>query len=220
MAVIDFPADAPRSMQWKLEQPAQQNISAWTGARQVQASGRGWWLCNFSLPPVVTTEEFNKWRSFTAKARGGANEFKVPVDPTPQIGGGPIEAGATLDIDFITRSYYSGGLADALDTPVLDTNATGRTAVARDWPPGAEIKAGHFITINDQLLQLTEDAVVDGATNTVTLTFEPPLRAKAYEGQPIEVRNPYALMYLKEVPFYTVEPGYVYNVAFEFQEAF
>ena len=73
MTTITFPATPkPQSISWRLNLPAQNNVSTWTGKRQVVASGRGWWEATVSLPPIVGTSTFNAWRAFLAAMRARA----------------------------------------------------------------------------------------------------------------------------------------------------
>jgi len=174
----------------------------------------------YQLPPVVTTTAFNPWRSFLALARGGANEFQVPVDPTPQEPDVAVPTdGRTLSLDFIANEYISQGGTSTFGAAYVNGAAqTGRSLITSGWPgPDTVLSAGEFVTINNQLLQLTADVVSDVA-GAATITFEPPIRVSPANNDAIEFRNPYALMYLTETPPYTVEPGYVYNLRLEFRE--
>lgn len=196
MATITFPSSTkPASMSWRLIQPAQQNISQWTGARQVLASGRGWWECSMTLPPIVGESAVNSWRAFMALARGAANDFRVPVNE-------------------IAQSSSSA-------TPVVSgSGQTGRQLNTSGWPISSTVlQAGQFVTINNQLLQLTS-AVVSSGSGTATITFEPAIRVSPSSGAAIEFKNPYALMYFAEDPGYTVEPGLVYSLSFNLRESF
>jgi len=195
MATITFPSSPkPRGMQWKLHQPTQINVSEWTGRRQVQSSNRGWWECRFTLPPIVGRDNFNPWRSFLAQARGGANDFQVPIDNVEQA----ANTGNTARVN--------GGFQ------------TGRSLTTNGWPASQTIlQAGQFVTINDQLLQLTAD-VATSAGGTATIEFEPPIRVSPADNAVIEYRNPYALMYLVEIPSYDASVGDVYGLSMEFRE--
>jgi hypothetical protein len=196
MTTITLPATPkPQGMAWRLVQPAQNNISTWTGSRQVLPSGRGWWECQITLPPIVGTSNFNAWRSFTAKMRGAANDVQIPVDPTAQSAiantmsvNGAGQTGRTLNVDGLPNS-----------TTVLN--------------------AGQFVTVGNQLLQLTADVTTNGS-GQATLSFEPALRAAPADNATVEFKNPYCLMYLVEDPGYTVEPGYIYSLSLNLREAF
>lgn len=196
MATISFPSSPkPNGMAWRLVMPSQTNVSEWTGRRQTIASGRGWWECQLSLPPIVGTLNVNAWRSFIAKSRGKANDFQVPVDPTAQ--------------------------SASTATPLVNgAGQTGRTLSTDGWPLSTTVLvAGQFVTINNQLLQLTENVTSNGS-GVATLTFEPPIRTSPADNTAIEYKNPYCLMYMVEEPTLSVENGYVYSLSLNLRESF
>lgn len=196
MTTITLPSTPkPQSMMWKLVQPAQNNISGWTGARQVLASGRGWWECQITYPPIVGTTNFNPWRAFVALMRGSANDVQIPVDPTAQ-----------------------SAIANTMS--VNGANQTGRNINVDGLPNSTTVlTAGQFVTIGGQLLQLTANVTSNGS-GQATLSFEPAIRAAPADNATVEFKNPYALMYLTEDPAHSVEPGYVYSLSLNLREAF
>ena len=196
MTTITLPASPkPQTMMWKLVQPAQNNISTWTGARQVLASGRGWWECQINYPPIVGTANFNAWRAFMALMRGAANDVQIPVDVTAQ-----------------------SAIANTMS--VNGANQTGRNINVDGLPNSTAIlKAGQFVTIGNQLLQLTADVTSNGS-GQATLSFEPAIRVAPADNATVEFRNPYALMYMLEDASYSVEPGYVYSLNLNMRESF
>ncbi|MCC3606983.1 MAG: hypothetical protein JGK24_28110 [Microcoleus sp. PH2017_29_MFU_D_A] len=196
MATVTFPSSPnPNGMSWRLIMPSQTNISDWTGRRQTIASGRGWWECQLSLPPIVGTANVNAWRSFIAKSRGRANDFQIPVDATAQ--------------------------SAATATPLVNgAGQTGRTLATDGWPLSSTVLvAGQFVTINNQLLQLTENVTSNGS-GVATLTFEPPIRTSPADNAAIEYKNPYCLMHFVEEPTLSVENGYVYSLSLNLRESF
>lgn len=196
MATITFPSSPkPSAMAWRLVQPAQQNISQWTGARQVLASGRGWWECSLTLPPIVGETAVNNWRAFIGAAQGAVNDFQVPVNEIAQ--------------------------SSATATPLVNgASQTGRSLITDGWPPSTTVLyGGQFVTINNQLLQLTNNIVSDSSGNA-TITFAPAIRVSPADNAAIEFKNPYALMYFAEDPGYSVEPGLVYSLSFNLRESF
>ena len=196
MSTITYPSTPkPQGMSWRLVMPAQTNVSDWTGRRQTIASGRGWWECQVTFPPIVGTTNVNAWRAFIAKSRGKANDFQVPVDPTAQ--------------------------SSAVATPLVNgASQTGRTLSTDGWPVSSTVlQAGQFVTINNQLLQLTENVTSNGS-GVATLTFEPPVRTAPSDNAAIEFKNPYCLMYLVEEPTLSVETGYVYSLSLNLRESF
>lgn len=196
MTMITFPSTpAPAGTRWTLIQPAQNNINTWTGGRQVIASARGWWECTYTLPPIVGTSNFNPWRSFIAAMRGSVNDAQIPVDPTEQVG--------------------ASGTAQ-----IAGAGQYGRSLITDGWTPSTTILvAGQFVTIEDQLLQLTSDITSDGGGNA-TISFEPSIRVSPPDNASIEYRNPYCLMYINDTPSYSVAPGYVYSLSLELKESF
>jgi hypothetical protein len=196
MATITYPSTPkPNGMAWRLVMPSQTNVSEWTGRRQTIASGRGWWECQITLPPIVGTTNVNAWRSFIGKARGRANDFQIPVDPTAQ--------------------------SAATATPLVNgASQTGRTLNTDGWPVSTTaLVAGQFVTINNQLLQLTENVTSNGS-GVAVLTFEPPIRVSPADNAAIEFNNPYCLMYFVEEPTLSVENGYVYSLSLNLRESF
>lgn len=217
MATITYPSSPkPNGMSWRLVMPSQTNVSEWTGRRQTLASGRGWWECQLSLPPIVGTANVNAWRSFIAKARGAANDFRVPVDSTAQAPNITTTAVGSLSLNFTTNLYQTFSA-----TPLVNgSGQTGRTLSTTGWPVSSTVlQAGQFVTINDQLLQLTEN-VVSNASGIATLTFEPPVRVSPANNAPVEYENPYCLMYMVEEPTLSVENGYVYSLSLNLRESF
>jgi hypothetical protein len=218
MTTVTFPSTPkPNGMSWRLVMPAQTNVSEWTGRRQTLASGRGWWECQLSLPPIVGTANVNAWRSFIAKSRGAANDFRVPVDPTAQYVGSPASVVGSLSLNFTTGLYQTFSEGEAF---VNGSGQTGRTINATGFPASTTVlQAGQFVTINDQLLQLTEN-VTSNSLGVAVLTFEPPIRTSPANYAPIEYANPYCLMYFVEEPTLSVENGYVYSLSLNLRESF
>lgn len=198
MSLIDFPSTPfARSMAWRLVMPTQVNVSEWTGARQAMASGRGWWECQFELPPIVGEREFRPWGVFVAKARGSTNTFEVPVDSAVQVRG----------LQGYTARVNGG-------------SQTGRSLITDGWPVSRTVLyAGQFVTVGDQLLRLTSDIAANGS-GQATIAFEGALRASPADNAVIEFVRPYCLMYLAEEPTVSIEPGRVHSLSLKLREAF
>lgn len=188
-----FPKTPPLPL--TLVRPAQVNTSGWTGRRQVLASGRGWWECSISLTPIVGQENYRPWAAFLALTDGPVNDFRVPVDPTPQ----------TTLVNTVR---------------VKGADQTGNTLITDGWPASVTVlKAGMFVTVADQLLQLTSN-VTTNASGEVTLTFKPALRVAPADNTVIEYKNPYCLMFLKDEPTPSIDQGYIYGLTFNLRESF
>lgn len=215
MTTITFPSTPkPQTMSWRLIQPSQNNVSGWTGRRQVISSGRGWWECDITMPPIVGESNMRAWLAFMALAQGSANDFQIRVLPSEQTSGWPSPS-PELYIDFLGGAYYVG------DEPsVQGAGQTGRSLQTSGWPPSTTVLyAGQYITINNQLLQLTANIATNSA-GEATVQFAPPIRVSPGDGDLIEFRNPYALMYSVENFSYSVEPGMVYSISFTLRESF
>ena len=196
MTTITLPSTPkPQTMSWKLMMPTQANTSAWTGKRQIVSSGRGWWECEFNLPPIVGSININPWRAFLALARGTANDFYVPVDPTAQ--------------SALSNTVLTNGV-----------DQVGRNIATDGWPNSTTVlRAGQFITINEQLLQVTSDVTSNGS-GQATIAVEPPVRQVVADNSAVEYKNPFCKMYLTEEPSVSVEPGYVYSIGLSLRESF
>lgn len=128
-------------------------------------------------------------------ARGAANDFQVPVNEIAQ--------------------------SSSTATPLVNgAGQTGRSLNTDGWPNSTTVlSAGQFVTIGNQLLQLTADVTSNGS-GQATISFEPAIRVSPADNAAIEYKNPYALMYFMEDPGYAVEPGLVYSISFNLRESF
>lgn len=71
---------------------------------------------------------------------------------------------------------------------------------------------GQYVTVNNQLLLLT-------AVSGNSLTFVPALRAQAVMGTAVETAEPFALVRLASEPRWGIEPGPIYSISFDAEEA-
>lgn len=215
MATITFPSSPkPQSMVWRLIQPAQTNISGWTGGRQTLPSGRGWWECDVTLPPIVGEEDAREWLAFIAEMNGDANDFHVKKMPSEQDNGwtGLLPE---LYLDFLGGAYSTGS-----EPAVKGADQTGKTLDTWGWLPSTTVlRRGQHITIDDQLLRLTAD-VVSNAAGEAEISFAPAIRVPPANNALIEFRNPYAKMYCAEQVDEPTEPGMVYGFSFKLRESF
>lgn len=83
MAHITIPNQDFAAMTWRRIEPAQVNISQWTGARQVLPSGRAWWECTVTLPPLVGYAAAEDWIDFIEAMNGSANTCTIESDFAP-----------------------------------------------------------------------------------------------------------------------------------------
>lgn len=177
MALISMPSSpSPLSVKWSLRQPTQVNRSEWTGRRKVTVlAGAPRWTAEVTLPRIVRREKARPWLAFLAACQGQANSFRLPIGGRPQIPGAPkvlVNGGGQTGYTLITDGWGTDGWATE------------------------GLPAGSFVAVNDQLLQLTADAVpVSGA---VTLAFKPYLLAPPLDNAVVEVAEPYAVMAMSQ----------------------
>ena len=116
---------------------------------------------------------------------------------------------------------WFGGLGPLVNTVrVKGAGQTGNTLITDGWPASVTVlKAGMFVTVADQLLQLTSNATTNGS-GEVTLTFKPALRVAPADNAVIEYKNPYCLMFLKDEPTPSIDQGYIYGLTFNLRESF
>lgn len=197
MAIIAMPTSpGPNMLAWRLISPAQENVSQWTGARQVLASGRGWFECQFGLPTFTSLEAFHPWASFLAQMSNKANTCRIRVFRRAQTSFGQ------------TVRVAGGG-------------QTGRSIQTDGWAASQKVLVeGQYVTIDDQLLQLTSDVDTNGS-GVATIRFEPPIRSAPANDTVIEYENPTALMTLIEAPLVPHAPHGIFTVpVLQFREAF
>lgn len=134
---------------------------------------------------------------------------------------------ASMDGEFgriRLRSYGRAG-RPAAGVPVVDVaGQTGKELLTRGWLPGVNVlKVGDFVTINDELKQITEDAFSNAAGNAV-ISFAPALRYSPPAGAHIETELPTGIFKLadnRQGKFQRERRrGIRTAVSFEFEEAF
>ncbi|MFZ2996290.1 hypothetical protein [Sphingobium sp.] len=195
--IVDIPAQpVALEIQWRLRQPTQVNRSEFTGRRRVTIlSAAPRWSAQVTMPPIQGEDNILPWRAFFVRLQGKAHSFRLIACERDQTSAGPI-------------TVKGGGQA-------------GSSILTQGWGvAGEKLKAGHFATINDQLLQLTAPVVANGA-GEATLSFGPYIRFNPANAAPVEVRRPYALMSLSdEEAGWIAGKGQAYTVNFACEESF
>lgn len=88
MAIITWPSLGIREISWTLDQPAQVNRSAYTGARSVAANPwHGKWSAKVTLATMQGEASFLAARAFFASLQGQVNTFALPATEGPQYVG-------------------------------------------------------------------------------------------------------------------------------------
>jgi hypothetical protein len=124
------------SIQWTLDQPAQVNVSSWTGKRTAMADvWHGKWRAHVELATQQGESGAAPYIAFLAKVRGSLNTFKIAATAGAQNSNSGVQLAASTAAG--ARAVNIFGMATSLT-------------------------AGQKVTINDQLLQLTADQEASG----------------------------------------------------------
>ena len=187
MTIIALPRTSRfiRKIDWSLDRPAQINVSGYTGKRTVVANPwHGKWRARIDMAPIVGEANILAWRAFFGQLRGEINTFRLPAAEAAQNGNSGVTASATA---AGAQSMTISGAATA-------------------------IKAGQFVTVNDQLLLVTS---VAGSV----LSFEPALRVAVASGGAVETANPTCLVSLVgSRAGWSVDVGQSYSMSFDVEE--
>jgi len=199
MAIIDFPNDPPiADIEWTPPANTQVNESEWTGRQRLTVlpyAGR--WKARVSFPAMTSERELLPWRAFLSLCRGRTNSFRIVACENVQI---PLAM--TIRVDGAAQS---GSSIDVDGFPDV----------------GVWLKAGHMVTIGEQLIILDAPVEAD-ATGKATMTLGSELRAVPADNDVIEVHWPWALMRMAadDNPW-SANRGRIYGVtAFSVEEAF
>jgi hypothetical protein len=172
MAIITVPpALAIRRVEWTFDRPAQVNRSQWTKRRQVVTQpGPALWSATATLAVRVGTADWLEAEAFLIDLEGQINTFRMEAANAPQT---------TL----------------ALKPLVDGAGQFGRSLKLRGGIPGAGLKRGHKMTVNDQLVSISAPFVFN-ADGKATVTFKPSLRASPLDGAAVEMIQPTVLVAL------------------------
>lgn len=169
MAIITLPTCPPIiGKNWRFNAPTQVNRSEWTSRRKVTvlpAAPR--WVADISGVDLSTDGQFWAWNAFFGAAKGRANSFRLPAVRKAQITG-------------VTVRVNGGG-------------QTGYSLITDGWA-ATGLKAGQYVTVNDQLMRLMADVVPVGGS--ATLTFDRWLLNAPADNAIVTVDIPTALMSL------------------------
>ena len=174
MAIIVVPdALAIRRVDWTLDRPAQVNRSDWTKRRQVVTQpGPSLWSASAEMAVRVGTDDWLEAEAFLIDLEGQINSFRMKAAAQPQT---------LLPL-----------------TPVVDgAGQFGRALRLRGGIPGAGLKRGHKMTVNDQMVSISAPFVFDTA-GIATVTFKPSLRLSPQNGADVEMREPTVLVSLAD----------------------
>lgn len=174
MAIIAVPdALAIRRVEWTFDRPAQVNRSKWTRRRQVvQQPGPAMWSATAELAVRIGTDEWREAEAFLVDLEGQINTFRLEAAAAPQT--------------------------DLPLSPVVDgAGQYGRSLRLRGGTPGAGLKRGHKMTVNEQLVSISAGFTFDGNGRAV-VTFKPSLRLSPQDGAAVEMVKPTVLVALAD----------------------
>lgn len=145
MDIIPLPTCPPivgRNLRYTA--PTQVNRSEWTAKRQAVANPISpLWRADVKEFELDDEDDFWAWSAFFGLLRGRANAFRLPVLTKPQL------TGVTVRVNGAGQTGFS-----------IETDGWG----------GLGLKAGQFVTINDQLMRLVLPA--NPSAGAATLTFD------------------------------------------------
>lgn len=167
MAIITLPScPSIIGRNLRFNAPTMVNRSEWTNRRKaVGLAAAPMWFADVTPFDLEKEEEFWTWNAFFGKVQGRLNSFRLPVVSKAQI------AGLTVRVNGGAQTGFS-----------LATDGWGSTG----------LKAGQYVTVNDQLLRLTANATP--ASGAATLTFDRWLWAAPADDALVTVDVPTCLM--------------------------
>lgn len=189
---------APNSFDWWLESNSKTFRSDFSGSSQVVRFPGSRFHCSMTFNNL----DDEKARNLEALITSLDGEF-----------------GRVRIMSYGRKGVKTGG------APVVSVaDQTGRNLLTRGWPPSsALLKIGQFITVNNELKQLTDDVISDSNGNAV-IAFAPQLRYSPPMGAVIETERPTGIFKLvdnKQGKFKRQRKrGVRSSVTFEFEEAF
>jgi hypothetical protein len=175
MAIITPPAPLPlRDKKVRLREPAQENMSKWTGASKIIGlPGAASWLVSGNFTAISDEAKARPWRAFFVALRGKRNSFRVRAGIEQQ----------TMAANPTVRAGGNAGLTVPLQgMPVSQT----------------VLLAGHLMTVplpsgHERLVCLLADLVSDAAGNAVA-SFAPELGEVPQLGATVEIQWPHMLV--------------------------
>lgn len=195
MAIIAMPTCGIKSIEWTIDEPTQVNRSEITSYRKVTIlAAKPRWYASVKLDDSLDEDLALPWRAFLLSTKGAANSFRLRRGLEPQRAG--------------PQPLVSGG------------GQGGYTLLTKGWgAAGTQLRAGHFVTVQDQLLGLTSDVVVDG-TGSALLRFGTYLRYIPPDNAPIEANWPTGLMSMPDGRRGWFEEQETSDLSFSCEEAF
>lgn len=169
--VIDWPAElTPQSSDFGVAYNDMAFTSVFSNAQQIVSFPGDYWQLSMTLPPLGRDKE-RQLAVTLGKLRGRSNWFR-----------------------FRDKRYrHPGGMGN----PIIDgSNQTGLRLQTRLWAASQKVlSAGDYITVADQMFQVTEDVTSDASGNAL-IPLNMWIRVSPTSGAKVEYREPYAVMRL------------------------
>jgi hypothetical protein len=187
-APVNVNAFPMRAVQWSFNRADSILRSGWTGARTIVAAPwNAKWQAHVELATLQGEANMAAVKAWLGQRRGKLTPFRLYATTEAQNSntGVTVSGSASQGATSLDLAGYSDQLLD-----------------------------GQFVTVNDQLLCLTEDQSGD------TITFQPPLRQRAVAGREVETARPYAYVHLSTSNVgWQVGSARLFNVSFDCEEA-
>ncbi len=171
--MIDWPAHIkPRRMSWGRRFNTRAFTSPLSQSQQIAANPGAYWQCSLSFPSLTRDKE-RTLSTFIGSLQGMAGTFRLRPWTRPP---GPFAGNAVVD----------------------GANQAGAQLVTRNWMPSRVVlRAGAYITVNDQLLEVLTD-VSSNAQGRAVIPVSPWLRQPPANGATVNDQDPYAIMRLTQ----------------------
>lgn len=171
MATIDWPRElTPQSSDFGVAYNNMAFTSIFSNAQQVVSFPGDYWQLSMTLPPLGRDKE-RILAATLGKLRGMVNTFR-----------------------FRDRRFMN---ATSMGSPVVNGNGqTGINLATSSWPASTTVlRAGDYVTVADQLFQMTADVISNSSGNAV-LPLNMMIRESPVSGAVVNYNDPYCVMRL------------------------
>ena len=197
MATLTMPSDGVAAVRFGNRRNTIRTTSPFTRSSQIISRPGDQWFATYELA-VGTKATRAEWQVFLMQASNTDNRFKA-----------------------YEHGYEAQGTTNG--TPLVNgADQTGTSLITDGWANSKTVlKAGDYISVNDELKVVTADVTSDGSGNA-TINFEPKIRVSPDDNEALITTNPHCLMRLidDEQAQWDVSPGGFYRFSFSAEESF
>ncbi|MBZ5489139.1 hypothetical protein HW452_16590 [Halomonas aquamarina] len=171
--MIDWPAHIkPHRMSWGRRFNTRAFTSPLSQSQQITGAPGAYWQCSLEFPSLNREKE-RALTTFIGRLQGMAGTFRLRPWTRPP---GPFAGNAVVD----------------------GANQRGAQIATRNWQASKVVlRAGDYITVNNQLLEVLDD-VSSNAQGRAVIPVAPWLRVSPTNGEAVNYQQPYAVMRLSE----------------------